>query len=98
MSEEEGLALTVIGTRVAETSNLLRDGGVFYLRRQPRGGYKLRRTPVKLVKKRVRLIGTLLSRGVIDADCIAHPAYCTVFPSCSYDRSYDYSLHLQLVR
>jgi hypothetical protein len=35
---------------------------VFYLRRQPGGHYQLHRTPVNLVKKQIRLIGTPVSR------------------------------------
>jgi len=86
-----GRRISVDGDRYEgrRDQQLLRDGGVFDLRRQPGGRYQLYRTPVNFVKKQINLIGTLLSRGVIDADCIAGLAYCIVFPSSSSDRSYD---------
>ncbi len=49
---------------------LLRDGGAFVLKRD-RGGYyrlELRRTPVDLVEKRVRVIGWLIDVDQVEAD------------------------------
>ncbi len=62
-----------IGTRVDETGTLLRDGGAFYLRRDAGGRYQLelQRTPVDLVKKRVRLVGTIVGADLVSADGVA---------------------------
>jgi len=64
---------TLIGTRIDETGTLIRDGGVFYLRRDLGGRYEvqLQRTPVDLVEKRVRLIGTLVADDLVSADGVA---------------------------
>ncbi|MEP9404457.1 DUF5818 domain-containing protein [Sphingomonas silueang] len=61
-----------IGTRIDETGTLVRDGGTFHLRRDAGGRYalELHRTPVDEVEKRVRLVGTLVASGVVDADSI----------------------------
>jgi len=65
--------MVAIGTRVDETGTLIRDGGAFYLRRDVGGRYELElhRTPVDLVEKRVRLIGTLVGRNLVNADGVA---------------------------
>ncbi|MES3082066.1 DUF5818 domain-containing protein [Sphingomonas faeni] len=65
--------MTIIGSRVDETGTLLRDGGAFYLRRDLGGRYQLElhRTPVDLVEKRVRLIGTLVGADLVNADGVA---------------------------
>jgi hypothetical protein len=45
----------------------------FYLRRDLGGRYDLglQRTPVDLVEKRVRLVGTLVAAGIVAADGVA---------------------------
>ncbi len=65
--------MTLIGTRIDETGTLIRDGGAFYLRRDLGGRYEvqLQRTPVDLVEKRVRLIGTLVADNLVSADGVA---------------------------
>jgi hypothetical protein len=65
--------MTTIGSRINETGTLIRDGGAFYLRRDQGGRYELelRRTPVDLVEKRVRLIGTLVGVELVNADGVA---------------------------
>jgi len=65
--------MVAIGTRINETGTLIRDGGAFYLRRDAGGRYEqeLHRTPVDLVEKRVRLIGTLAGPGLVNADGVA---------------------------
>jgi hypothetical protein len=65
--------MTMIGSRVDETGMLIRDGGAFYLRRDLGGRYELelRRTPVDLVEKRVRLVGTLVGIDLVNADGVA---------------------------
>ena len=65
--------LTTIGSRVDETGTLSRDGGAFFLRRDLGGRYQLElhRTPVDLVEKRVRLIGTLVGPDLVNADGVA---------------------------
>lgn len=62
-----------IGTKVDETGTVFRDGGAFYLRRDVGGRYQLQlhRTPVDLVEKRVRLVGTLVRPDVVDVDGVA---------------------------
>ncbi|EZP55817.1 MULTISPECIES: DUF5818 domain-containing protein [Sphingomonas] len=62
-----------IGTRVDETGTLIRDGGAFYLRRDAGGRWELElhRTPVDLVEKRVRLVGTLVGPQLVNADGVA---------------------------
>lgn len=62
-----------IGTRIDETGTLSRDGGAFYLRRDAGGRYQLelQRTPVDLVEKRVRLVGTLVGAELVSADGVA---------------------------
>ena len=64
---------TVIGTRIEEEGTLIREGGSFFLRRDLGGRYELElhRTPVDLVEKRVRLVGTLVSRDLVNADGVA---------------------------
>lgn len=59
-----------IGTRIDETGTLSRDGGAFYLCRDEGGRYQLelQRTPVDLVEKRVRLVGTVLGAELVSAD------------------------------
>lgn len=63
----------VIGTRIDETGTLIRDGGAFYLQRDRGGRYQLElhRTPVDLVEKRVRLVGTLVGPALVNADSVA---------------------------
>lgn len=65
--------MTAIGTRIDETGTLIRDGGAFFLRRDAGGRYQLelQRTPVDLVEKRVRLIGTLVGPDLVSADGVA---------------------------
>ncbi len=65
--------MTAIGTRINETGTLLREGGAFYLRRDLGGRYELElhRTPVDLVEKRVRLLGTLVGPDLVNADGVA---------------------------
>ena len=65
--------MVAIGTRIDEIGTLIRDGGAFYLRRDVSGRYELElhRTPVDLVEKRVRLIGTLVGPDLVNADGVA---------------------------
>ncbi len=65
--------MTDIGTRIDEAGTLIRDGGAFYLRRDLGGRYQLelQRTPVDLVEKRVRLVGTLVGKDLVNADGVA---------------------------
>jgi len=65
--------MTAIGTQVDETGTLTRDGVAFYLRRDLGGQYclELRRMPVDLVEKRVRLRGTLVGPDLVSADGVA---------------------------
>lgn len=65
--------MTAIGARIDETGTLLRDGGAFYLRRDAGGRFQLelQRTPVDLVEKRVRLVGTLVGMDLVNADGVA---------------------------
>ncbi len=62
-----------IETSIDETGTLFRDGGAFYLRRDAGGRYELelQRTPVDLVEKRVRLVGTLVGTELVSADGVA---------------------------
>ena len=62
-----------IGTRIIEVGTLIRDGGAFYLRRDLGGRYQLelQRTPVDLVEKRVRIVGTLVGSDLVSADGVA---------------------------
>nr|WP_302675881.1 DUF5818 domain-containing protein [Sphingomonas faeni] len=52
---------------------MIRDGGTFYLRRDVGGRYELELhfTPVDLVEKRVRVIGTLVGPDLVNADGVA---------------------------
>jgi hypothetical protein len=65
--------MTAIGTRIDETGTLRREGGAFHLRRDLGGRYELERhhTPVDLVEKRVRLLGTLAGSDLVNADGVA---------------------------
>lgn len=65
--------MAVIGTRVDEAGTLVRDGGAFYLQRDSGGRYQLelQRTPVDLVAKRVRIVGTLIGPDLLNADGVA---------------------------
>ena len=65
--------MTALGSRIDEVGMLIRDGGTFYLRRDLGGLYllELQRTPVDLVEKRVRLIGTLIGPDLVSADGVA---------------------------
>ena len=62
-----------VGTSVDETGTLIRDGGAFYLQRDLGGRFELelQRTPVDLVEKRVRLVGTLVAGDIVIADGVA---------------------------
>ena len=62
-----------VGAKIDETGTLIREGGAFYLRRDLGGRYELElhRTPVDLVEKRVRLIGTLVGPALVNADGVA---------------------------
>jgi hypothetical protein len=61
------------GARINEIGTLIRDGGAFYPRGDVGGRYelKLHRTPSDRVKKRVRLIGTLVGLDLVNADGVA---------------------------
>jgi hypothetical protein len=50
-----------------------RDGASFYLRRDLGGRYQLElhRTPVDLMERRVRLVGTLVGPDLVNADGVA---------------------------
>lgn len=63
----------MIGARIDELGTLIRDGGAFYLRRDLGGRYllELQRTPVDLVEKPVRLVGTLVGPDLVNADGVA---------------------------
>jgi hypothetical protein len=65
--------MVAIGTRINEIGTLVRGGGAFYLRRDVGGRYELEldRTPVDLIEKRVRLIGTLVGPNLVNADGVA---------------------------
>ena len=65
--------MAAIGTRIVEAGTLIREGGAFYLRRDLGGRYQLElhRTPVELVEKRVRLVGTLVGPDLVNADGVA---------------------------
>ncbi len=65
--------MVAIGTRINEIGTLVRDRGAFYLRRDVGGRYELElhRTPVDLVEKRVRLIGTMVGPDLVNADGVA---------------------------
>ncbi|WP_133032579.1 DUF5818 domain-containing protein [Sphingomonas sp. PP-CE-1G-424] len=65
--------MVAIGNRINEIGTLVRDGGAFYLLRDVGGRYELElhRTPVDLVEKRVRLIGTLVGPDLVNADGVA---------------------------
>jgi hypothetical protein len=62
-----------VGTRVDEVGTLIRDGGAFYLRRDLGGRFELElhRTPVDLVEKRVRLVGTVVGPDLVNADGVS---------------------------
>jgi len=61
--------MLVIGSRVDEIGTLIGDGAAFYLRRDRGGRYalELHRTPVDLIEKRVRLVGTLVGPNIVNA-------------------------------
>ncbi|PTW43476.1 hypothetical protein C8J25_12133 [Sphingomonas faeni] len=65
--------MVAIGTRIKEIGTLVRYGGAFYLRRDVGGRYELElhRTPLDLVEKRVRLIGTLVGSDLVNANGVA---------------------------
>ncbi|WP_093454186.1 DUF5818 domain-containing protein [Sphingomonas sp. YR710] len=60
------------GAPIDETGTLLREGGGFVLRRDQGGTFtlELRRTPVDLVEKRVRITGWETRPGHVDVDGI----------------------------
>lgn len=62
-----------VGVRVDEEGTLIRDGGAFYLRRDLGGRFalELQRTPVDLIEKRVRLVGTIVGPDLVSADGVA---------------------------
>jgi hypothetical protein len=68
-----GAVVPVIGTRVDETGTLMPNGNAFYLRRDLGGLYELelQRTPVDLVEKRVRLVGTRVGPALVNAEGVA---------------------------
>lgn len=84
----------MVGSSGAETGNLLRDGAVFYLRRHPGGRYQLRRTLVDLFKKRIAWSVRLLAGTSSMPMPVALPGliFWIAIRSCSYGRSYDYTL------
>lgn len=55
---------------INETGTLVRDGGAFILRRDAGGRYQLQlqRTPVDLVEKRVRVVGTLIAPDLVSVE------------------------------
>ena len=65
--------MAVVGTRSVEDGTLIREGGAFYLRRDLGGRYllELQRTPVDLVEKWVRLVGTLVEPDLVSAEGVA---------------------------
>lgn len=65
--------MTIVGARVDEVGMLIRDGGAFTLRRDLGGRFELQlqRTPVNLVEKRVRIVGTLVAPLLVSADGVA---------------------------
>lgn len=65
--------MAAVGVRVDEEGTLIRDGGAFYLRRDLGGRYalELQRTPVDLIDKRVRLVGTIVGPDLVSADGVA---------------------------
>jgi len=69
----DAAAMVAIGTWVDEGGTLIRHCGAFYLRRDVGGRYQLElhRTPVDLVEKRVRLVGTLVGPDLVNADGVA---------------------------
>ena len=62
-----------VGARINEVGTLVRDGGAFYLRRDLGGRFQLElhRTPVDLVEKRVRVVGTIVGENLVNADGVA---------------------------
>ncbi len=68
-----GTLVPSIGTQIDETGTLIRDGAAFYLRRDAGGRYELelQRTPIDLVEKRVRLVGTMIGADLVNADGVA---------------------------
>jgi hypothetical protein len=62
-----------IGSRIDETGTLIRDGGGFAFRRDEGGRYRLdlHRVPIDEVEKRVRIVGTLVSDGLVDVDGVS---------------------------
>lgn len=65
--------MAAVGTRVDELGTLIREGSAFYLRRDLGGRYELRlhRTPVDMVEKRVKIVGTLVGPNLVNADGVA---------------------------
>ena len=65
--------MVAIGSRINEIGTLIRDGGAFYLRGDVGERYELElhRTPVDLVEKHVRLVGTLVGPDLVNADGVA---------------------------
>lgn len=65
--------MTAIGTRIDEIGTLIRDGGVFYLRRDLGARYalELHRTPVDLIEKRVRLVDVLVGPNLVNSEGVA---------------------------
>jgi hypothetical protein len=65
--------MVAIGSRIDEMGTLIRDGASFYLRRDLGGRYQLElhRTPVDLMERRVRLVGTLVGPDLVNADGVA---------------------------
>ena len=64
--------MAAIGTRIDETGTLLREGAAFVLRRDLGGRWvlDLHRVPVDHVEKRVRIIGTIVGKGLVDVDSL----------------------------
>ena len=65
--------MTAIGTRNDEAGTLIRHGGASYPCRDLAGRHLLEphRTPVDLVEKRVRLVGTMIGKDLVRADGVA---------------------------
>ena len=65
--------MMAIVIRINELGTLTRDGGAFYIRRDigGRDEQELHRTPVDLVEKRVRLIGTLVGPDLVNVNGVA---------------------------
>ena len=69
-SPELNRTMAITGERIDEIGMLVREGSMFILERDAGGRYvlELQRVPIDHVAKRVRVIGVLLSDGVVSSD------------------------------